>query len=87
MSNDLEIKFLRIERDKLKAENERLEAQVEALQNKCANRGLSPEDSDALQAKNERLRAALQDIWHRAPSNGEDVSFAIANKALAEEET
>jgi uncharacterized coiled-coil protein SlyX len=38
-----------------------LEAHVEALQNKCARRGLSPEDSDALQAENERLTAAI--IW------------------------
>ena len=35
-------------------------------------------------AEIERLRVALKDIWHRAPTNGEDVSFAIANKALAE---
>ncbi len=41
---------------------ERLEAQCEALQNKCARRGLSPEDSDALQAENERLRGALEYI-------------------------
>ena len=38
---------------------EELEAHVEALQNKCARRGLSPEDSDALQAENEVLRIAL----------------------------
>ena len=38
---------------------EQLEAQVEALQNKCANRGLSPEDSDRLQAENERLQTAI----------------------------
>ena len=37
-----------------------LEAQVVALQNKCARRGLSPEDSDALQAENERLRVLLK---------------------------
>jgi hypothetical protein len=35
-------------------------------------------------AEIERLRVALKDIWHRAPTNGEDVSFAIAKKALAE---
>jgi hypothetical protein len=39
---------------------EELEAQVEALQNKCARRGLSPEDSDALEAENERLRAVYE---------------------------
>ena len=48
---------------------EELEAQCEALQNKCARRGLSPEDSDALQADNERLRAvyeAVKDIKWRS---------------------
>ena len=50
--------------DKLEAEAAdriaELEAQVEALQNKCARRGLSPEDSDALQARVEVLEAAIR---------------------------
>ncbi len=40
-------------------EIEQLQAQVEALQNKCAQRGLSPEDSDRLQARCERLEAMV----------------------------
>lgn len=42
------------------AEISQLQAQVEVLQNRCANRGLSPEDSDALQAENERLQESAK---------------------------
>lgn len=44
------------------AEIAELEAHVEALQNKCARRGLSPEDSDALQAENAKLRLDVEDL-------------------------
>jgi hypothetical protein len=46
----------------LRGENRALEAQVEALQNKCARRGLSPEDSDALEAENARLLNRIAEL-------------------------
>ena len=51
-----------------------LEAHVEALQNKCARRGLSPEDSDALQAENDSLRENMEYTdkqYHRLESEVE----------------
>ncbi len=41
---------------------EQLQAQVEALQNKCAHRGLSLEDSDRLQSRNEQLEELLREM-------------------------
>lgn len=69
-------------------EIERLEAQVEALQNKCANRGLSPEDSDALQARNaklEKVREAAKDLHDEVARDGIVFDDSVRNlgEALA----
>ncbi len=58
---------------KQRREIERLQAQVEALQNKCAQRGLSPEDSDRLQTRNERLEELLHEMLQWCKAYPEDI--------------
>jgi predicted nucleic acid-binding Zn-ribbon protein len=65
-------------------ELEAVQEEVSYLRTRETNHMAYIAELEERQAEIERLREALKDIWHRAPTNGEDVSFAIANKALAE---
>lgn len=62
-----------------------LQAQCEALQNRCANRGLSPADSDALQAENKQLLVELGKTRDQAIAEGRIVHKC--NNRIAELES
>ncbi len=68
----------------LKAENKQLQAQVEALQNKCAQRGLAPEDSDRLQARNEQLEELLHEMLQWCEAYPEDIFTPLQGDPIKE---
>jgi histidyl-tRNA synthetase len=61
---------------------EQLEAQVNSLQNKWANRELSQQDSDALMAENAKLQAVVDAANHLLSGYDQEAVYHL-EKALA----